>query len=112
MLARPSGGWQAASDGHEFLFWLLITLVTAISVISIAANVSFLYLIKFAGPVFASQTAYVQALSGIVCGMLLLGETMTALAWVAIFLVLVGMYLVESKASEEPITIKRDFVRS
>ncbi len=87
-------------------------IVLALTVISIAANVSFLYLLKFSGPVFASQTAYVQALSGIVWGMLLLGETLTALAWVAIILVLIGMYLVESKTSDQPITIKRDFARS
>ena len=46
---------------------------------------------------------------GIVWGMLLLGETMSWLAWVAILFVLGGMYLVETKPSEDPIRIKRDF---
>ncbi len=107
-LAVATGNFIPVSE----LISPLGSIVVLLTVIAIVSNVSFLYLLMFAGPVFGSQTAYVQALSGIVCGVLLLGETMSALAWIAMLLVLVGMFLVESKASDEPITIKRDFLRS
>ncbi len=60
-------------------------------------------LVSRVGPVFASQMAYVQTLAGIVWGMLLLGEALPSLSWVALGLVLVGVRLVQpAKASSNP----------
>ena len=82
-----------------------------LAVTSISANVAFVYLLDLAGAVFSSQAAYAAALAGIVWGMLLLGERLTVLAWVAIALVLLGMYLVETKGADGPIKIKRQYRR-
>ena len=83
--------------------------IAMLAVVTVVVNVTFFLLLKLGGGVFTSQKAYVTAIAGVLWGILLLGETMSPLAWGAIGLVLLGMYLVESKASDEPITIKRDF---
>ena len=83
--------------------------IAMLAVVPVVVNVTFFLLLKLGGGVFTSQKAYVTAIAGVLWGILLLGETMSPLAWGAIGLVLLGMYLVESKASDEPITIKRDF---
>jgi CheY-like chemotaxis protein len=64
------------------------------------ATVLSFQLVRVAGPVFASQTAYSCALAGIVWSMLLLGESLGATAWLALGLMLVGLYFVEPKESE------------
>lgn len=83
--------------------------ILLLALVSIAANVGFVYLLDLAGAVFSSQAAYASALAGIVWGMLLLGERLTFLAWVAIALVLLGMFLVETKGSDAPVKIKRTY---
>jgi CheY-like chemotaxis protein len=55
-------------------------------------------LVESAGAVFASQAAYAMAFGGIVWGMLLLGEGLSPLAWGALALILVGLYLVEPRS--------------
>jgi drug/metabolite transporter (DMT)-like permease len=84
-------------------------LLAAIAFVTVIVNAIFFILLKLGGSVFTSQKAYVTAIAGVLSGMVLLGETMSVLAWVAIGLVLLGMYLVGSKASDEPITIQRAF---
>ncbi|MEM8957857.1 MAG: response regulator [Pseudomonadota bacterium] len=106
-LAWLSGQWIAP----EHLLTPLGVVILLLALVSIAANVAFVYLLDLAGAVFASQAAYATALAGIVWGMLLLGERMSVLAWVAIALVLLGMYLVETKGSADPIKIKRLYRR-
>ena len=83
--------------------------IATLAIVTVVVNVTFFWLLKLGGSVFTSQKAYVTAIAGILWGMLLLGETMSGIAWLAIGLVLIGMYLVESKTSDEPITIQRDF---
>ena len=83
--------------------------ILLLALVSIAANVGFVYLLDLAGAVFSSQAAYASALAGIVWGMLLLGERLTFLAWVAIALVLLGMFLVETKGTDAPVKIKRTY---
>ncbi len=83
--------------------------IVLLGLVAALANVTFFILVATAGPVFASQTAYSMTLSGIVWGMLLLGEEMQLIAWAAISLAVIGMYLVEPKPSDEFITIKRNF---
>lgn len=67
------------------------------------------YLIATAGAVFYSQSAYTMTLAGIVWGMLLLNEELSAVAWAAFAVILVGMYLVEPKPSDEKLVINRSF---
>lgn len=83
--------------------------IALLALATVVVNVTFFLLLKLGGGVFTSQKAYVTAIAGVLWGIVLLGERMSPLAWAAIALVLIGMYLVDSKPSEEPITIKRDF---
>lgn len=67
------------------------------------------HLIATAGAVFYSQSAYTMTLAGIVWGMLLLNEELSPVAWAAFAVILVGMYLVEPKPSDEKLVINRSF---
>jgi drug/metabolite transporter (DMT)-like permease len=53
-----------------------------------------LYVIRTAGPVFASQTAYLITLAGVAWGIVLFGETHSVYIWSALLLTLVGISLV------------------
>lgn len=83
--------------------------IAVIAIVTVLVNTTLLILLKQAGGVFTSQKAYITAIAGVLWGMLLLGEKLSPLAWAAIGLVLLGMYLVGSKVSNEPITIERNF---
>ncbi len=54
----------------------------------------FIYLIDAAGPVFASQTAYVVTLSGVAWGIALFGEQHSAWIWLSLIVMLAGLALV------------------
>lgn len=75
---------QLAATGNGLLCGIAFTLL--------------LYVINTAGPVFASQTAYVITLAGVAWGMALFGETHSAFIWVALALTLVGISLVRPQA--------------
>ncbi len=58
---------------------------------SLAAYGLFVHLIGRAGPVFASQVAYVVTIAGVVAGGALLGESYPPAFWAAVGLVVVGL---------------------
>ncbi|WP_415401743.1 response regulator [Tateyamaria sp. SN3-11] len=66
-------------------------------------------LVDLAGPVFASQSAYAMTMAGIGWGMLLLGETLSSTAWIAVAFILIGLLLVSPKPDNTEIVIKRSF---
>ena len=59
-----------------------------------------LYVIRTAGPVFASQTAYMITLAGVAWGMILFAETHSIYIWSALLLTLVGISLVRPRLPE------------
>ena len=67
---------------------------TGNGILSGVAFAILLYVIRHAGPIFASQTAYLITLSGVAWGMILFGETHSLYIWVALALTLVGISLV------------------
>lgn len=60
---------------------------------SLCAYGAFVWLIGRAGPVFASQVAYVVTISGVVCGVAILGESYQTGFWAALGLIVVGLAL-------------------
>ena len=54
-------------------------------------------LVRLGGPTFASQLTYVMALTGVIVGMLMFGESPGVWAWLATAMVLVGVALVNSR---------------
>lgn len=79
-LLEPWGTVQYAATGNGFLSGIAFTIL--------------LYVIKTAGPVFASQTAYVITIAGVVWGMILFAETHSVYIWLALALTLLGIVLV------------------
>lgn len=70
-------------------------------VITWASMLVFVYLIRIAGPVFGSQTAYVQTIAGIGFSFVLLGESLSLGVWLALAVITIGMLLVEPKREPE-----------
>ncbi|MEO0402361.1 MAG: response regulator [Pseudomonadota bacterium] len=77
--------------------------------VSVGSYTMGFHLIKTAGAVFYSQTAYTMTIAGVVWGVLLLNESLSPLAWVAFGIIVVGMYLVEPKADDKELKIERKF---
>jgi drug/metabolite transporter (DMT)-like permease len=65
-----------------------------------------LFVIRTAGPVFASQTAYVITIAGVFWGMLIFSERHSPYIWAALCLMLLGLALVRPKENTAPDTGK------
>lgn len=87
----------------------LEVLVLLMGVVGASSLLLAFHLIATAGAVFYSQSAYAMTIAGVVWGMLLLNEELSALAWFAFVVIIVGMYLVEPKANDEELVIQRSF---
>lgn len=92
-LAYFSGVWIDPTLPWGQAGWALI----GSSVIHIVVYSSYVWLISAAGPVFAVQVGYIVTLSGVFWSRLLLGESYTSWVWVALVLVLSGVFLVLPK---------------
>jgi drug/metabolite transporter (DMT)-like permease len=64
---------------------------------SALAYTGLLYVINTAGPVFASQTAYLITLAGVFWGMAIFGEQHSTYVWAALCLMMVGLTLVRPR---------------
>ena len=100
-LASATGAmfWPALVPGQ---LELLVVLLGVASGIAVALA---LELVAMAGAVFASQMAYAQTLAGIAWGMLLLGEQLPAIAWVALALVVAAFWLVQPRQAGDEFSI-------
>ena len=81
----------------EPLDWLVTDAGLALAAIAIGNGIAYLmffYSIKSAGPVFASQCAYVVTLSGVIWGIIVFSEQHTAWVWAAVIVMLLGLVLV------------------
>lgn len=72
--------------------------IGAIIVVNVLSYAAFLLLIYAAGPVFASMSGYFTVLSGILWGVVFLGEGHGAIFWVALATMFVGMAMVRERA--------------
>lgn len=90
-LFEPWGVAQYAATGNGLLSGIAFALL--------------LYVINTAGPVFASQTAYVITLAGVAWGMLLFGETHSLYIWASLSLALVGIGMVRPQAHSSRIKV-------
>ena len=75
---------------------------TGMALASGFAYTLYLVTIRTAGPVFASQTAYVITLAGVLWGMVLFDERHSALIWIALVLLFFGVALVRPRRLTEP----------
>ncbi len=69
--------------------------IVIMSVINVICYSLFVYLVTRAGPLFASQTAYVVTLSGVAWGMLIFSEEHSMWIWGALLVMMTGLALVK-----------------
>ena len=77
--------------------------------ISFSSYLMAFYVIRTAGAVFYSQTAYTMTIAGVLWGVLILNEQLTPLAWLAFAVIVFGMYLVEPNKDKKELIIRRKF---
>ncbi|MBC8267653.1 MAG: DMT family transporter [Rhodospirillaceae bacterium] len=75
--------------------------IIGMAIISVAAYSMFIFLITHAGPVFASQTAYVVTFSGVFWGVLIFDEKHSYFIWVSLAIMLVALALVRPRKVEQ-----------
>lgn len=73
--------------------------IVSASVISWGTYATYIWLIGKAGPVFASQVAYLVTAFGVIWAMLLLGERYSIWVWMAFALMIIGITLVRPRES-------------
>jgi len=83
-LAEPVT-WLASDAGKAVL---------GIAIGSGFAYSMFFYTIKSSGPVFASQTAYIVTISGVVWGIIIFSEQHSLWVWASIVVMMIGLVLV------------------
>ncbi|MGB0959911.1 MAG: DMT family transporter [Halocynthiibacter sp.] len=71
--------------------------LVAASMINVLIYVGYVWLVGQAGAVFASQVAYLVTISGVIWSIVLLGERYSGELWIALSLVLVGVFLVQPR---------------
>ncbi len=76
--------------------WAIIGMAT----LSVTAYSIFIFLVTHAGPVFASQTAYVVTFSGVFWGLLIFDEQHSSWIWAALIVMLGALALVTPRRSE------------
>ncbi len=77
--------------------------IIAVAAISTIAYALFFYTIRVSGAVFASQTAYIVTISGVLWGIALFSENHSLWVWAAIVLMIGGIALVTPREQKEPV---------
>ena len=73
-----------------------LALLTSI-LLHIVAYVGYIWLVDKAGPVFSAQIAYIVTPAGVLLSMLFLGERNSAYIWLALVVLLIGLFLVQPR---------------
>lgn len=89
----------------ELVIFLLV-------LVPIASYVMSYQIIKIAGVVFYGQSAYLTTTAGVFWGMLLLNESLSSTVWIALGIILLGMYMVNPRQNDKDLVIKRNFTNS
>ncbi len=71
--------------------------ILASSVINWSAYAGYVWLIGKAGPVFSAQVGYLVTLFGVLISMVFLGESYSWFVWMAMALMLLGIFLVQPR---------------
>ena len=75
--------------------------VLVMAVVNVIAYGMFIYLVNGAGPVFASQMAYIVTLSGMAWGMVLFDEQHSVWIWAALIVLIAGVALVKPRHNDQ-----------
>jgi len=80
--------------------------ILLISVLSTFAYSGYIWLIGRTGPVFAAQVSYLVTSFGVGWSMMLLGESYSSWVWLALILILAGLFLVQPRQRESSLDEK------
>ena len=78
--------------------WAIISL----AMLSVLCYGLFIMLVVHAGPVFASQTAYIVTLSGVFWGILIFDENHSRWIWASLAVMLIALALVTPRKEAQP----------
>lgn len=87
------GAWVNLSQPWTSVEWAIL----ANSLLHVITYTGYIGLVRQTGAVFASQVAYVVTLSGVLLGMMILGERHGQFIWLALGFMLIGLVLVQPK---------------
>ena len=88
-----TGSWVDLSQAWTSVEWGIL----ANSVLHVIAYVGYIWIVGLSGAVFASQVAYIVTLSGVLLGILILGESHSSLIWIALGCMILGLILVQPR---------------
>jgi drug/metabolite transporter (DMT)-like permease len=90
----PTTSWMGVGVPVSWVLSPAGMAISTIALISTVAYMMFFYTIKSAGPVFASQSAYVVTISGVLWGILIFSEVHTIWLWLSVVVMMAGLALV------------------
>jgi len=92
----------------EPVSWLLSDSGLAIIGITLASGLAyalFFYSIKSAGPVFASQCAYIVTISGVIWGIIIFSEQHSIWIWISVVVMMLGLVMVTPNRKDAAIAL-------
>ena len=96
----PSMFWMGVSEPVSWILSSSGLAVVGIAVVSTFAYAMFFLTIRIAGPVFASQCAYIITVAGVVWGIAIFSENHSIWVWISVVTMLVGIALVSPTKKE------------
>ena len=98
----PATAWMGVGVPASWVLTPAALAITAIALFSALAYMMFFYTIRTAGPVFASQCAYIVTISGILWGIIIFAEVHTIWAWLSVVVMMAGLVLVTPTSKGDP----------
>ena len=83
-----------AAEQMSWVFSSSAWAITGIAAIGVAAYAMYFHSIRIAGPVFASQCAYIVTIAGVLWGMVIFSERHSLWVWASVVVLLAGIALV------------------
>ena len=98
----PATAWLGVGEPLSWIVTPAAFAITTIALSSTLAYMMFFYTIRSAGPVFASQCAYIVTISGILWGIVIFSEVHTIWVWLSVVVMMAGLALVTPAARADP----------
>ncbi len=95
----PATAWMGVGEPVSWVLTAPGQAVTATASLSVIAYSLFFHTIKTAGPVFASQCAYIVTIAGVLWGIAIFSEEHTIWVWTSVMVMMTGIALVSPSQS-------------
>ncbi len=98
----PTTAWMGVGVPVSWILTPAALAIATIALTSALAYMMFFYTIRSAGPVFASQCAYIVTISGILWGIVIFAEVHTIWIWFSVVVMMAGLMLVTPTSRADP----------